>query len=74
MSATETRLTAIENELISWLKSVLLTPEVAQQIDSDTRTEGSELFVFKTKNGKLVSARVAERDFPRIAIDYVLRK
>ena len=44
------------------------------KIESDDRNAGADRFVFKTVDGKLVSARIVSREYPKIVIDYVLRK
>jgi hypothetical protein len=42
------------------------------ELVSDARDAGSDVFVFRTREGKLVSARIHSRAGARVVIDYVL--
>lgn len=48
--------------------------ELGQEFGSDVRGGNSDVFLLKTRDGKLVSARIRSRVHPRIMIDYVLRR
>lgn len=45
----------------------------AAQLDSDERNPGADLFLVRTNDAGIACVRVAERDYPRVVLDYVVR-